>query len=78
MIHIVLSITLFFVALVGALPSILQSLSSGTTLSGTYVVTPIGVARGTALIDGISRFAVKYAYAQRWQVAVVADAWVLP
>lgn len=45
---------------------------------GTLVETPIGTAQGTEPVNGISRFAVKYASAQRWQNSVAARKWELP
>jgi hypothetical protein len=68
----------FLVALVEASPSLFKSHSLSRFSLGAYVPTTIGIARGTTPIDGTSRFAVKYASAQRWQNAVVADAWELP
>jgi hypothetical protein len=44
----------------------------------TRVTTPLGVAQGTAPVNGVSRFAVKYASAQRWENPVVVDTWELP
>ncbi|KAI0247073.1 alpha beta-hydrolase [Lactifluus subvellereus] len=69
---------LFLVALVGASPSLFKSHFPSRFSFGTYVLTPIGIARGTVSVDGTSRFAVKYASAQRWQNAVVASTWELP
>jgi len=68
----------FFVALVGAVHNQRQSHSSSRDLCGPLVVTPIGIARGTIPINGISRFAVRYASAQRWQNAHIATEWELP
>jgi hypothetical protein len=80
MVSIALFVSLFLVALVqvGASPSLFEHHSSRTSLSGPSVKTPIGIARGTVPMNGTSRFAVKYAYAQRWQTALVADTWELP
>lgn len=47
-------------------------------LSGTRVTTPLGVAQGTIPINGASRFAAKYASAQRWKDPVVASTWEYP
>jgi hypothetical protein len=73
-----LFVAFFLVAVVGAYPSLIQPDSSRRSLSGTNVITPIGIAQGTVPINGTSRFAVKYARAQRWQNAQVADIWELP
>ena len=44
---------------------------------GTSVSTPIGTAQGIA--DGpANRFVVKYATANRWQLAQMSTAWTLP
>ena len=68
----------FFVVLVGALPNQPQAHTSSRDLCGPLVSTPIGTAQGTIPIKGISRFAVRYASAQRWQTAQVATEWELP
>ena len=47
-------------------------------LLGPRVITPLGVAQGTVPINGASRFAVKYASAQRWGDPVVASTWDFP
>jgi hypothetical protein len=47
-------------------------------LPGTRVITPLGVAQGTTPINGASRFAVRYASAQRWREPVMASAWEFP
>jgi hypothetical protein len=66
---------ILLVALVGASSHPAQSHSRGP---GTLVQTPIGIAPGTTPISGISRFAVRYASARRWQNAEVAGTWELP
>jgi carboxylesterase type B len=73
-----LFVAFFLVAVVGAYPSLIQPDFSRRSLSGTYVITPIGIAQGTAPINGTSRFAVKYARAERWRNAEVAEIWELP
>jgi Carboxylesterase family len=75
-----LFVAFFLVAVVGAShgPSLIRPYFSRHSLSGTYVITPIGIAQGTVPTNGTSRFAVKYACAQRWQNAEVADIWELP
>ncbi|KAI0748574.1 alpha/beta-hydrolase [Daedaleopsis nitida] len=49
-----------------------------TTTGTTSVDTPIGTAHGTADDAGATRFAVRYASAQRWQPAIPAQSWELP
>jgi hypothetical protein len=68
----------FLVVQVGALPNQPQAHSSSRDLCGPLVSTPIGTAQGTIAIKGISRFAVRYASAQRWKNAQVATEWELP
>lgn len=70
------SISLF--ALAGASPVQYQPLYPGRQLPGTRVTTPLGVARGTTSINGVSRFAVRYASAQRWKEPVMASSWEFP
>lgn len=55
-----------------------QPLYASRQLPVTQVTTPLGVAQGTAPTNGVSRFAVKYASAQRWENPVVADTWEIP
>ncbi|KAH9997150.1 alpha beta-hydrolase [Russula compacta] len=69
---------LFLIALAGAFPFQPQSRSYSRDCNGTLIETRIGTAQGTIPFDGISRFAVRYASAQRWQDAVVAGTWQLP
>jgi hypothetical protein len=42
------------------------------------VVTPLGVARGVADENGVTRYTVRYAEAQRWTASHVATSWQLP
>lgn len=51
---------------------------SDKDLSGTRITTPLGVAQGTIPTNGASRFAVKYASAQRWRDPIVASTWEFP
>ncbi|KAH9079154.1 alpha beta-hydrolase [Lactarius deliciosus] len=72
-------VTFLLVTLAGASP--VQPQPPCTTsrgLSGTRVTTPLGVAQGTVPVNGASRFAVKYASAQRWRDPVVASTWEIP
>ncbi len=69
---------LLFAILVDASPYQLRSHLPRINLLGELVLTPIGIARGTSPINGISQFAVKYATTQRWQNPVVMNIWELP
>ncbi|KAH9180297.1 alpha/beta-hydrolase [Lactarius sanguifluus] len=72
-------VTFLLVTLAGASPVQPQTLcTTGRELSGTRVTTPLGVAEGTVPVNGASRFAVKYASAQRWRDPVVASTWEIP
>jgi len=65
------------VASVGASPHQPWSHSS-RYLCDTLIETPIGIAQGTNPTNGIFRFAVRYASAQRWKNPEVATVWELP
>ena|SRR6266404_5568698 len=67
-----------FLTLSCASPVQPQPLCPNRELSGATVKTPLGVARGTIPINGVSRFAVKYAHAERWRDPEVASAWQIP
>ncbi|KAI0303553.1 alpha beta-hydrolase [Multifurca ochricompacta] len=69
---------LLAVVLVRASPIQPQPLCSSRASFSPRVTTPIGVAHGAATINGATRFAVKYASAQRWRNAVIARTWELP
>lgn len=71
-------VSLFLFTLSGASPAQAQPLCTSRELSGTRVKTPLGVAQGTIPSNGASRFAVKYASAQRWRDPVVASTWEIP
>ncbi|KAI0282702.1 Alpha/Beta hydrolase protein [Russula brevipes] len=73
-----LFVPLSLIALVGASPHQPFSHPSSRDLCGALVPTPMGIAQGTTPINGVSRFAVKYASAQRWQDPVVTRVWKLP
>lgn len=78
--RVLVAISLF--AMAGASPVQSQPrsplLKPGRQLPGTTVLTPLGVAQGTTPINGVSRFAVRYASAQRWREPVMASAWEFP
>lgn len=70
--------SLFLFTLAGVSPVQPQPLCPSRELSGTRVTTPLGVAQGTVPTNGASRFAVKYASAQRWRDPVMASTWEMP
>ncbi|KAH7889529.1 Alpha/Beta hydrolase protein [Phlebopus sp. FC_14] len=49
-----------------------------TALGSVTVSTPLGSAQGVIDYPGVSRFAVKYASAERWQPSELATTWELP
>lgn len=69
---------ILLVALVGASSHPPRFHTSSRDSCGPLVQTPIGIAQGATPINGISRFAVRYASAPRWQNAEVAGTWELP
>ena len=78
--RVLVAISLF--AMAGASPVQSQPrspvLNPGRQLPGPIVITPLGVAQGTIPVNGASRFAVRYASAQRWREPVMASAWEFP
>ncbi|TFY76542.1 hypothetical protein EWM64_g7471, partial [Hericium alpestre] len=60
------------------LPIVKRVLCPRQSPSGPSVQTPIGTALGTEASAGGTRFAVKYASAQRWQDSTMATKWELP
>jgi hypothetical protein len=70
--------SLFLFTVASASPVQPEPFHPSRGLSGTHITTPLGVAQGTIPINGASRFAVKYASAQRWRDPVVASTWEFP
>ena len=70
--------SLFPVTVASGSPVQHEPLYPSRLLLGSRVTTPLGVAQGTIPINGASRFAVKYASAQRWRDPVVASTWEFP
>jgi hypothetical protein len=69
---------ILLVALVGASSHTPRFHASSRDSCGPLVQTSIGIARGATPTNGISRFAVRYGSAPRWQNAEVAGTWELP
>ncbi|KAF7291362.1 Carboxylic ester hydrolase [Mycena indigotica] len=69
------SLAMLAVAAVLLLPALALGRVFPRTVS---TVTPFGAAQGVASANGATRYAVRYATAQRWQQSVMSSSWQLP